>query len=65
MIVNPKIGQAVRIHYRKDRAAFMPLHGRVGVVTNRSKGPGPRNHEVEIAGTRYAIPCGNLMKVEA
>lgn len=61
MIRHPKPGQAVRVHYAKRYAHTMPLHGRVGVVRVVSKGPGPRNHGIEIDGKQYGVPAGNLM----
>lgn len=64
MLSYPRIGQPVRVHYRRELAAFMPLHGQVGVVVARAKGPGPRNHAVVIRGTEYFIPCGNLVKAD-
>jgi hypothetical protein len=60
MIANPRIGQPVRIRYNKRIAEFMPLHNKVGIITLRSAGR-PRNHEVEIEGARYCVPCGNLI----
>lgn len=66
MIVHPRMGQRVRIHYRKSIAALMPLHGRTGRVVVRSKGPGPRNHGIELDGSggMVSVPCGNLMREE-
>jgi len=61
MISNPEVGQKVQAWYGK-RARCMPLHGMIGVVVRPSKGK-PRNHGVEINGTTYVIPCGNLRKV--
>ncbi len=57
MIVHPKIGQAVQCWYR-DRT--MLLHGKIGIVRIVSRGPGPRNHGVQINGVVYSVPCGNL-----
>jgi hypothetical protein len=66
MIVHPRIGQRVRVHYRKAVAALMPLHGRTGRVVIRATGPGPRNHGVELdGGGVVAVPCGNLTREEA
>lgn len=63
MIVHPRIGMAVRIHYRKSMAGFMPHHGKRGVVVAKAKGPGPRNHCIELeCGTRVSVPCGNIIK---
>ena len=63
----PRIGQAVRVHYRVGTSlnhpglpAVWPLHARAGVVRVRSRGKGPRNHAVEINGSLYVVPCGNL-----
>lgn len=63
MMANPRVGQLVRVHYRKRFAAAMPWHGAVGVVEIVSRGPGPRNHGVRINGRLTAIPCGNLFKI--
>ena len=63
MLANPKIGQAVKIHYSKRYAHTMPLHGKIGTVRIRSKGK-PRNHGVEVDGQIWVIPCGNLIKVK-
>lgn len=63
MIVHPRVGQRVRVHYRKAIAAMMPLHGRTGRVAIKATGPGPRNHGVELdGGGMVVVPCGNLMK---
>lgn len=32
MMANPKVGQRVRLHYRKALAASMPHHGKLGTV---------------------------------
>lgn len=61
MMLNPRIGQMVRVHYGKRWKGTMPLQGRVGTVEIRCTGR-PRNHGVRIDGTLYAIPCGNLVK---
>jgi hypothetical protein len=63
MIVHPKIGQAVRLRYRKLRRVA-PYHDRTGTVMARSKGPGPRNHLVNIGGDLVIVPCGHLKRVE-
>lgn len=62
MIVNPHYNQRVTIRYAKSYAATMPLHGLSGRVVVVGKGK-PRNHGVEIDGKVYAVPCGNLIKV--
>jgi len=58
MMLNPRIGQAVQVWYRRDMR-WMPYHGRVGVVRVRSRGK-PRNHGVVVAERMVSIPCGNL-----
>jgi hypothetical protein len=60
VIVNPRLGQVVRVRYNAKVRASRPLHDRVGkvVVVSRRK---PRNHGVEINGVLYVVPCGNLM----
>ena len=68
MLANPTTGQRVQIWYAtkpKRRggvapAGVMPLHGRYAAVRTVSRGPGPRNHGVEIDGRVVVIPCGNL-----
>jgi hypothetical protein len=37
----------------------MPHHGKTGTVLTAGKGK-PRNHLIDIRGTRVAVPCGNL-----
>lgn len=64
MLANPRVGRRVRIHYRKDVAARMPLHGRTGAVVVAARGPGPRNHGIELdGGGVVSVPCGNLMAI--
>lgn len=63
MLANPRPGQRVQVWYRRDRAAFMPLHGKLGSVVVVSRGK-PRNHGVKVDGAVYVVPCGNLRKVE-
>lgn len=62
MLVHPKPGQVVQVWYRKQVAAWMPWHGRLGVVRIVAKGPGPRNHGIEIDGRLIVVPCGNIRK---
>ena len=61
MIFHPRINQRVRVHYARRAAAYIPLHGKTGVVRVVSRGPGPRNVGVEIDGRLFVIPRGNLM----
>lgn len=68
MIRQPRIGQAVRLHYRTTpRGGFpapstwMPYHGSTGIVRIVSRGPGPRNVGVEIGGKLVVVPRGNLV----
>lgn len=65
MIVHPYIGQAVQCWYRAGVRHLVKLHGKVGVVKIVARGPGPRNHGVEIDGNLYVVPCGNLRKPNA
>lgn len=60
MIVHPRQGQTVQVWYCRRVAPSMPLHGKVGRVVIVARGPGPRNHGIEIGGTVYAVPCGNI-----
>jgi hypothetical protein len=59
MISCPKVTQVVQVWYAAKWRAFMPLHGRVGRVVVSSRGR-PRNHGVEIDGTVWIVPAGNL-----
>ncbi|MCG3174644.1 MAG: hypothetical protein GMKNLPBB_02904 [Myxococcota bacterium] len=61
MIMHPRTGQAARVHYAKQPAEHMPLHGRTGVVRIVTRGRGPRNVGVEIDGQMVVIPRGNLV----
>jgi len=63
MMLNPRIGSEVQVWYRAQARPHMPLHGRIGTVRIVSRGPGPRNHAVEIDGEMWFVPCGNLRKV--
>ena len=63
MMANPQRGERVRIHYRESCAHF-PLQGKIGVVVIVGKGK-PRNHVVEVEGTLYSVPCGNLQKIKS
>lgn len=62
MIFRPRIGEAVRLHYAKRAAPFMPYHGMTGVVRLASRGPGPRNVAVELEGNLVIVPSGNLIR---
>jgi hypothetical protein len=64
MMSSPKPGHRVRVHYRKDLSANMPLHGKTGVVVTRGTGR-PRNHLIEVGGRRYVVPAGNLINAGA
>jgi len=59
MLTNPKPGSIVQVWYRADVRPAMPLHGRVGRIVQVGHGR-PRNHGVEIGGTVYVVPAGNL-----
>jgi len=59
MIRVPRIGQVVQVWYGGGRKAF-PLHGKIGTVRHVGRGPGPRNHGIEVEGAFYIVPCGNL-----
>lgn len=60
MLVSPRIGQEVDLRYGLLRRPVAPLHGCTGIVRIVSRGPGPRNHGVEVNGTLYVVPCGQL-----
>ncbi len=64
MIVYPKPGQQVQIWYKKALADWFPLHGKVGTVRVVARGKGPRNHGIVVDGKLYAVPCGNLRRVQ-
>ncbi len=59
MLVNPRLGERVRIHYAPQYGRWMPLQDRVGTVVILGRGK-PRNHGVEVDGRLYVVPCGNL-----
>jgi hypothetical protein len=63
VLANPKLGQLVQIWYAKRYAHTMPLHGKIGEVVIVCKARRCRNHGIEIDGQMYAVPCGNLRKV--
>ncbi len=68
MMANPRIGQRLQVWYAtkpKRRgglvpAEFMPHHGKTGTVAIVCRGPGPRNHGIDLDGQIIGIPCGNL-----
>lgn len=64
MIRKPKLGSEVQCWYAEQKRKYVILHGRIGIVRFVSKGPGPRNHLVEVDGVGYVVPCGNLRKVK-
>jgi hypothetical protein len=64
VIVNPRIGSSVLLRYRKSMRPFARLHDRVGIVRIVSRGPGPRNHGIEVDGQTYVVPCGQLRSVD-
>ena len=59
MMLNPRIGSSVQVWYRAGLREHMPLHAATGIVRIASRGK-PRNHGIEIRGTIYVVPCGNL-----
>jgi hypothetical protein len=63
MIFHPRVGQRVRLHYRRQASAVMPWHGRVGVVRFVTRGSGPRNVGVEVDGRLVVAARGNLVAV--
>lgn len=63
MILNPSIGQRVRLHYAKRASGFMPHHGCEGVVRIAGRAR-PRNHLIQLDdGPQVVVPCGNLQPV--
>lgn len=64
MISTPRIGQRVRIYYRRDVAPHMPHHGRTGAVAVAGRAR-PRNHAVQLDdGPIVIVPAGNLQAVK-
>ncbi len=63
MIFHPRAGQRVHLDYAQPTAGMMPYHGKVGVVRVVSRGPGPRNVGVKVAGLLVVVPRGNLVAV--
>ena len=61
MLTNPKPGSIAQVWYRADVRDAMPLHGQVGRIVQVGQ-KRPRNHGVEIAGTVYVVPAGNLQR---
>lgn len=61
MLVNPRVGQEVKIWYGKKTRDMMPLQGKTGVIEIVSRGK-PRNHGVRVDGLLYVVPCGNINK---
>lgn len=62
MIWRPRVGQRVRLHYRRGAAPLMPCHGLAGRVVCAGRGPGPRNALVRLDnGSRAVVPRGNLV----
>lgn len=60
MLSNPRVGDRVRLHYRKRVGEFMPWHGATAVVVVAGRAR-PRNHLVRIdAGPLVVVPAGNL-----
>lgn len=69
MLSNPKLGTRVIVHYAQKWIDVPHINTKhlqdcKGIVVVVCKGR-PRNHGVNIDGTVYSIPCGNLKKVEA
>lgn len=63
MIVRPRINEIVRIWYRASKRSVAPHHGEIAVVKAVGKGPGPRNHLVELEDyTQVVVPCGNIRR---
>jgi hypothetical protein len=48
MIFYPKIGQQVRVHYRKSMIGHISCEGIEGEVIAVSRGPGPHNVALKI-----------------
>jgi len=77
MIWQPKLGQRVKVHYRKSAKDQMPLHNKNVDVVAVSKGPGPRNVLVRLyiktnpsfspftslRAIRVIVPRGNLVAI--
>lgn len=62
MLLSPRVGEMVRVWYRRSLRGLMLYHGRVGRVLVSGRGK-PRNHLVRIGGEGVVVPCGNLIKI--
>lgn len=66
MIWSPCPGQRVRLHYAARRGLTFPHEGATGTVVRASRGPGPRNAQVQLdTGLTVIVPRGNLERIEA
>lgn len=63
MLANPRLGQAVRLRYRKGHPAAVLYQDAIGRVVIVCRGR-PRNHGIEIEGRIVVVPCGQLFKLE-
>ncbi|MFZ7127541.1 MAG: hypothetical protein ACOWWM_15400 [Desulfobacterales bacterium] len=69
MIWRPKVGQRVRINYRKSLRTEMPCQDRTGIIERVAGGPGPISALVRLehpgcGGGQYVIvPRGYLVAV--
>lgn len=73
MIYQPRIGQRVRIHYRKGPPGKgkspvcdgMPYHGRHGTIlcSWRKNCGAIRNVGLDVDGQKVVVPTGNLVAI--
>lgn len=70
MIWSPKIGQKVKVHYRRSAQQYMKYHGFYGRVLVVGSGAGPKNALVivEFANNKrktfeVVVPRGNLVAI--
>lgn len=65
MVRHPRVGDRVRIRYRRGVRKVMPHHDKLGTVEIvAAGGGGPRNHGVRLdgSGVLTVVPAGNLMR---
>lgn len=65
MIWQPRNGQRVELHYRKDMRVICPYHLARGVIVAAANGKGPRNAAVKLDnGRMICVPRGNMVELK-